>query len=285
MRQIAILLSGILAALTANGPCQAETLAQLIAGAQIETSLFTFDAFAYSPYAGGPAEGAINVLPIDLGDGFEGLRFAASFSSTSFSQGSIRYRITAKDDGVISAARLEGNPLASPNGFASLDAVFSGGLSPLGVWSQGHASSTSDETTFARPPESLTVNSLIRLSGLPGNPTTLTQFEETFRAAPAGLAADFDADGDVDGADFLIWQRGLRSDGGTPAGGDANGDGAVNAADLAIWRNQFGPAPSAIALQRSVPEPPAGALLWLAGLSAGIPMRRRRAVSARLCTN
>ncbi|HMP05728.1 MAG TPA: dockerin type I repeat-containing protein [Lacipirellulaceae bacterium] len=48
--------------------------------------------------------------------------------------------------------------------------------------------------------------------------------------------ADFNGDGRVDGADFLIWQRGLGV-GTTLAAGDANGDGAVNAADLTIWRN------------------------------------------------
>ncbi|MBL9162361.1 MAG: hypothetical protein JNL18_06510 [Planctomycetaceae bacterium] len=58
---------------------------------------------------------------------------------------------------------------------------------------------------------------------------------------PASLTADFDADGDADGADFLAWQRnnGLTT-GATKAQGDANGDGAVNADDLAAWKSQFG---------------------------------------------
>jgi hypothetical protein len=55
-------------------------------------------------------------------------------------------------------------------------------------------------------------------------------------------AADFDQDGDVDGGDFLAWQRGLGSTGAaaTLAKGDANGDQIVNAADLAILRSEFG---------------------------------------------
>lgn len=53
--------------------------------------------------------------------------------------------------------------------------------------------------------------------------------------------ADFDNDSDVDGNDFLTWQRGL----GTAAGatndiGDANADGAVNDADLNYWKVQQG---------------------------------------------
>jgi len=53
--------------------------------------------------------------------------------------------------------------------------------------------------------------------------------------------ADFDDDGDVDGRDFLTWQRrfGLNS-GATLADGDANGDGRVDQADLSIWSQQYG---------------------------------------------
>jgi hypothetical protein len=57
---------------------------------------------------------------------------------------------------------------------------------------------------------------------------------------PQVLSADFDADGDADGADFLIWQRGQGlATGATKAQGDANGDGAVNAADLTLLKSQI----------------------------------------------
>lgn len=55
------------------------------------------------------------------------------------------------------------------------------------------------------------------------------------------LTADFDSDGDADGADFLAWQRGFGiAAGALKSQGDANADGAVNAADLALWKGQFG---------------------------------------------
>ncbi|RIK80720.1 MAG: hypothetical protein DCC67_09005 [Planctomycetota bacterium] len=58
---------------------------------------------------------------------------------------------------------------------------------------------------------------------------------------PTTLTADFDGDGDADGADFLTWQRGFGiSTGASKAQGDANGDGAVNAADLAAWKGEAG---------------------------------------------
>jgi MYXO-CTERM domain-containing protein len=92
---------------------------------------------------------------------------------------------------------------------------------------------------------------------------------------PADDDADFDGDGDVDGADFLVWQRGL---GGTnqsnKSTGDANGNGTVDAADLAIWKSQFAMMP-ATSSAGAVPEPTA-ALLALAGLAGGGRLRRRR---------
>lgn len=67
--------------------------------------------------------------------------------------------------------------------------------------------------------------------------------------------ADFDADGDVDGADFLAWQQNFGA-GSTLAQGDANGDNAVNDADLTIWKQQFGGVASAVTAN-AVPEPTA----------------------------
>lgn len=55
---------------------------------------------------------------------------------------------------------------------------------------------------------------------------------------------DFDFDGDVDGRDFLIWQRGFGAS--SPVGqddGDATGDGDVDGNDLAVWQATYGPRP------------------------------------------
>jgi len=68
--------------------------------------------------------------------------------------------------------------------------------------------------------------------------------------------ADFNSDDDIDGADFLAWQRGFGIDDGTaqPSDGDATDDGNVNAADLAVWQAQFGGAVPLSNLN-AVPEP------------------------------
>lgn len=73
--------------------------------------------------------------------------------------------------------------------------------------------------------------------------------------------ADFDQDGDVDGRDFLIWQRGFGT-GTSLAEGDANGNGSVGVEDLAIWQTQYGNAPL-VGAATAVPEPStAVVLLW-----------------------
>ncbi len=85
---------------------------------------------------------------------------------------------------------------------------------------------------------------------------------------------DFDQDGDVDGDDFLRWQRGFGI--GTALGqGDANNDGAVDAADLAVWSEQYGSATVQAVL--GVPEPTTA---LLSGIFFGLTLLSREALHA-----
>lgn len=61
------------------------------------------------------------------------------------------------------------------------------------------------------------------------------------------LRADFNQDGDVDGSDFLAWQRHSGSFGPavTLAQGNANTDQTINAQDLAIWEAEYSNVPGA----------------------------------------
>jgi hypothetical protein len=106
-------------------------------------------------------------------------------------------------------------------------------------------------------------------------------FLATFTDGTSGLfvsdvakaaAGDFDGDGDFDGSDFLVWQRGVgRTDTGLPSNGDANADGAVDGADLAVWQTKFAMAPEGTAVA-AVPEPSALALIVL----SVVALKRRR---------
>jgi len=71
------------------------------------------------------------------------------------------------------------------------------------------------------------------------------------------LLADFDNDNDVDGADFLAWQRN------------------TSLGNLADWESEFGMTGGALAASSAVPEPSTG-LLLLTGLGFAMLFRPRR---------
>ena len=82
-------------------------------------------------------------------------------------------------------------------------------------------------------------------------------------------SADFDLDGDVDGRDFLSWQRGFGAADPAFADGDANYDGVVNESDLAIWQTAYGT--GSLAGSISIPEPTS---CWLTGGILVVLLRR-----------
>jgi hypothetical protein len=89
-----------------------------------------------------------------------------------------------------------------------------------------------------------------------------------------GTGADFNNNGIVGGADFLIWQRSFPiGSGALQSQGDADGNGTVDAADLALWESGFGAPPLSVVATAAVPEPSALAVALLAGL--GLLMKRR----------
>ena len=69
--------------------------------------------------------------------------------------------------------------------------------------------------------------------------------------ADGGLPGDFDLDGDVDGADFLLWQQGGSPD-------------PLSAGDLAEWQSNYAPNPPAEVAAAAVPEPTSMCCLVLA---------------------
>jgi hypothetical protein len=76
-----------------------------------------------------------------------------------------------------------------------------------------------------------------------------------------GIPGDFDSDSDVDGRDFLIWQRG-----GSPGGvGDAT--------DLGNWQTNYGTGTGPLTAVTAVPEP--GSLALVAALVLPLLGRRR----------
>jgi hypothetical protein len=120
------------------------------------------------------------------------------------------------------------------------------------------------------------------LADVTGASIESTIIDGAIRIVPPG---DFDEDGDVDGADFLAWQRGYGILLGAEHGdGEATGDGAVDAADLAIWDDQFGSAASPLIVDSSnavVPESATWILLAFGGLIVFSRMRTCNRPTAR----
>jgi len=88
------------------------------------------------------------------------------------------------------------------------------------------------------------------------------------------LAADFDEDGDVDGADLTRWKAGFgASSAATHMQGNADGDADVDGSDFLVWQRQLGGLTPSAAASSAVPEP---SPLLFAALAAGRMVSARR---------
>ncbi|MDZ4656075.1 MAG: hypothetical protein SH868_00710 [Bythopirellula sp.] len=96
---------------------------------------------------------------------------------------------------------------------------------------------------------------------LPNTGGSFEQITYTFASNPnPGDPGDFDGDGDVDGRDFLLWQRG-----GSPT--------AFSPADLQDWQTNYGA--GGLAAFAAVPEP--SSVVFVSACLIGLLTRRRRA--------
>jgi glycosidase len=107
-----------------------------------------------------------------------------------------------------------------------------------------------------------------------------TMVAQVFRTA----AGDFNLDGQVDTADYVVWRNsGSIASGAQYTQGDADFDGDVDGADLTAWRSQFGfvrqsltPSIGRGTQLEAVPEPSTCALFTLSGCLVLILLRGGR---------
>lgn len=94
----------------------------------------------------------------------------------------------------------------------------------------------------------------------------------------ARLPGDYNRDGSVDGADYVVWRTAMNGDVNLAA--DGSGDGVINMADYDVWRAHFGTSAAATGVSiGAVPEPSAAPLI----LASVVAMVLRGARSASRC--
>jgi len=83
-------------------------------------------------------------------------------------------------------------------------------------------------------------------------------FFDNLSVTGVGVLGDYNNNGSVDAADYVVWRNTLGATGsGLPA--DGNGNGAVDPEDYTIWRSLFGSASATASSQELVVPEPAGA--------------------------
>ena len=127
------------------------------------------------------------------------------------------------------------------------------------------------------------VGSYVRVEAL-DTTKVLTLAEVEVFGPPAvvvGVPGDYNSNGIVDGADYVVWRKHNGQTGGaTAAQGDGTGDGNVNAADYSYWRTRFGnTSGSGSSLGGSAVPEPASVVLLLMGSAFCLSKRARRATA------
>jgi hypothetical protein len=104
-----------------------------------------------------------------------------------------------------------------------------------------------------------------------------SSFARTFTASTPG---DYNGNGVVDAADYVVWRESLNKTG-TGLAADGNGNGVVDAGDFTVWRSHFGSVATSIdstgSLVRGingVPEP--NSVVYLLSWMASLSLYRRR---------
>jgi hypothetical protein len=75
--------------------------------------------------------------------------------------------------------------------------------------------------------------------------------------AEAILGGDYNRDGAVDAADYVVWRHTMGQDVTEYGGADGDGDGMIDDGDYAVWRTNYGATATAASavVASTVPEP------------------------------
>jgi hypothetical protein len=271
--------------LTLRTPAEGATLAQLFAGDSITVGNARFSHWQLleldSTTGANPLLSQIFVTPISNDLNQPGLNYSTNGHLATLGINAIdmqfRFRVSTLPGGkafVGQSLGLAGITMGGPSGLAfvtqenaSLTGVDLGSTLIMADNETDFLQNTDLETFDHQFALSVTMN--VFLTGLSATDTVnLTSFFQRFsQTGLQSLSGDFNLDGDVDGRDFLVWQR----------GGSFN---PLSAADLAAWQGNYGPAPFTARIA-AVPEPPPAGLLLLAITWFGLSVREKDSFSCR----
>jgi hypothetical protein len=123
------------------------------------------------------------------------------------------------------------------------------------------------DTTSDNP---LLTGQLVQVFSPGGNWRATTRSNGTFSLQPltaGGLLGDYNGNGTVDAADYVLWRNG------GPLMNESVSPGTVDQADYEFWRSRFGATAGSGTAQAAVPEP-STLLLTIFGLASLQALRR-----------
>ena len=258
----------------------AATLADLIAGATVETEWLTFDSFSYTGFAGGPTAADVLVTAVAEPGGWQGLRFEGAFQASGFVNASLGYRVALNTVGEIEAASMQGNPTADMNCIVSVSEVLSQTSGSFSIWGRSGLSSPSATRNLSTSAASRNVSTTFSFSAFTPGVASVSALTQSFRV----LNADFDGDDVVGGEDLADWAASFGAVASAlHAQGNADMDADVDGRDFLVWQRQQGQDPQAAAPTATIPEP-ACHLLAACGLGFLARRSRQRRLATR-CTH
>jgi hypothetical protein len=246
------------------------------------------------------ADGSVQF--IELFDSFGGEQFVGNHTLRSNSDGVIKNFVIPGNLPNTPSTQNTHMLIATPS-FASLPGAVTPNFTlPAGPFFNPNASNitisflgSNDSMSFSGsllPQDGFNSLTDMNASGFPPGTTNIqvtantpTRFPNTagqidLRVPEPGPTGDYNGNGTVDAADYVVWRNTLGQTVSMGTAADGSGNGTVDDADYGFWRARFGNPVPGITSVAAVPEPTAAVAFATLGV-LGLSRRKRRTGSNR----